>query len=125
MAKVSKAKTVYVCQECGHETSRWMGRCPSCDSWNTLEEQTVVPEANFASAAAAPALPSTPALTLNQIPDDKLDRVATGIAEFDRVLGDGVVPGSLILIGGDPGIGKSTLLLQVCDRLCKAGNRCL
>ncbi len=121
-----KAKTFYACTACGYETPRWVGRCPGCGAWNTLEE-------NIASAApekgpgkiAANQRPGTgaDAMRLKDIPEDNALRSSTGISELDRVLGGGIVEGGLILIGGDPGIGKSTLLLQVCDHLARSGKR--
>jgi len=103
----SRTKTIFVCQQCGKETLRWEGRCPNCHQWNTLIETTV--------KAAAPARATTqgnPPQELSQIALEKTDRIPLSLPEFDRVLGGGLVSGSLVLIGGDPGIGKSTLLLQ-------------
>ena len=124
---MAKEKTMYVCGSCGYETPRWMGKCPGCGSWNTLEEQ-----APAASAAAVPAKankqrPGTgaKALRLDEIPEETSARASTGIGELDRVLGGGVVEGSLMLVGGDPGIGKSTLLLQASENLAAAGARVL
>ena len=124
---MAKDKTMYVCGSCGYETPRWMGKCPGCGSWNTLEEQ-----APAASAAAVPAKankqrPGTgaKALRLDEIPEETSARASTGIGELDRVLGGGVVEGSLMLVGGDPGIGKSTLLLQASENLAAAGARVL
>ena len=109
----NKRKTVYCCAECGNETSNWAGRCPACGAWNTLQEVTIEPgsgkqSAVKARAAAGKAKPLSELDTLEEI------RFATGISEFDRVLGGGAVAGSLVLVGGAPGIGKSTLLLQMC-----------
>jgi DNA repair protein RadA/Sms len=101
-------RTVFLCQECGYETPKWLGRCPECSSWNTLVE-TAAAEAPRAAA------PSPPPLELSSLSQEDEPRLAFGLPEFDRVLGGGVVPGSLALIGGDPGIGKSTLLLQVAS----------
>ncbi len=101
-------RTVFVCQECGYETPKWLGRCPECSSWNTLVERV-------AAEAPRPAGPSPPPLELSSLSHEDEPRLAFGLPEFDRVLGGGVVPGSLALIGGDPGIGKSTLLLQVAS----------
>ncbi len=125
---MAKIKSVYACTACGYETPRWVGRCPACGAWNTLEESI--------SAAAAPAAPAKIAanqrpgtgaapLLLKDIPEDTALRTPTGISELDRVLGGGIVEGGLMLIGGDPGIGKSTLLLQVCANLALAGKRVL
>jgi DNA repair protein RadA/Sms len=106
---VAKAKTQYVCSECGGTSPKWQGQCPQCDAWNTLTEATVesAPAARFASIA-----PSAEVHTLGEIAAVELPRESSGLAEFDRVLGGGLVPGGVALIGGDPGIGKSTLLLQ-------------
>ncbi len=114
-----KAKTVFYCNECGYETPKWMGKCPGCGSWNTLVEQTVQPVKPASKAASAPRANNS------ATPIDKLDaaeeiRFSTGMSELDRVLGGGAVKGSLVLVGGAPGIGKSTLLLQICQELGKA-----
>ncbi len=125
---MAKQKTVYVCSECGYETARWLGKCPECGTWNTLIEQESVAPAAPAMAEKklkrAPGLGNDP-LRVDEIPDEAMMRRSTGIGELDRVLGGGVVEGSLILVGGDPGIGKSTLLTQVSAHLAKEGNRVL
>lgn len=112
----AKAKTVYVCAECGHESARWSGQCPSCGAWNCMNE-----ELRSKAAASAPTRTavSVAPKKLSDIDEKDDPRLQTGIAELDRVLGGGIVPGGLMLIGGDPGIGKSTLLLQVCANLGK------
>ena len=117
---MAKSKTVYVCSECGYETPRWLGKCPDCGNWNTLTEQA--PREEF--SAPEKKLKRAPgndaeALRIDQIPDDALARLPSGIGELDRVLGGGIVEGSLVLVGGDPGIGKSTLLTQVCANLSR------
>ena len=117
---MAKAKSVYVCGECGYETARWLGRCPDCGNWNTLTEQAVRSE----PAVAERKLKRAPgndaeALRIDEIPDDALVRCPSGIGELDRVLGGGIVEGSFVLVGGDPGIGKSTLLTQVCAHLSR------
>ncbi len=121
-----KARTIFTCGACGYETPRWVGRCPGCGAWNTLEESVVatVPE-KAGGKIAANQRPGTgaKAMPLKDIPEDTALRSSTGISELDRVLGGGIVEGGLILIGGDPGIGKSTLLLQACDHLARAGKR--
>ena len=110
-----KAKTVYICNQCGYETAKWVGKCPSCNAWNTMEEDIVVPQK---STAATPARVSkAAALPLSQISYTDEARIVTRICELDRVLGGGIVKGSVILLSGDPGIGKSTILLQVCNAL--------
>ena len=101
-----QARTVFACQECGFENAKWLGRCPDCSSWNTFVERATRHETRGTG-------PTAPPVELSRLPHDEEPRLAFGLPEFDRVLGGGVVPGSLALIGGDPGIGKSTLLLQV------------
>lgn len=123
---MAKGKTtVFFCSECGYESSKWMGQCPSCKAWNTFVEETVHVEGKGMGGASKTgkrqmehAIP-TPMSHVSMQEDEKL---MTGIEELDRVLGGGIVPGSLTLVGGDPGIGKSTLLLQVCQRLTDAGH---
>lgn len=109
---MSKVKTKFVCSECGYETSKWMGKCPACMQWNTMvEEREVKGKDNKAISPASKAIPIT------DVSKEHEDRVKTGLKELDRVLGGGIVDGSLVLVGGDPGIGKSTLLLQICGAL--------
>ena len=112
-----KLTTVHVCQQCGHQSHRWAGRCPGCGQWNTLVEEVI--EAVPAGASARTAEPAS-TLALSDVPLDDTVRVRTGIGEFDRVLGGGIVPGSVTLVGGEPGIGKSTLLLSVAGALAAA-----
>jgi DNA repair protein RadA/Sms len=112
-----KAKTLYTCQQCGFGSPKWLGRCPDCGQWNTLVE-----ELRPAGATGRTAPPNSQAVRLEEVAATAEARTCCGLAEFDRVLGGGVVPGSLILIGGDPGIGKSTLLLQAMDRLAASGS---
>ena len=120
--KVSKAKTVYVCGECGYETPKWMGKCPDCGNWNTFVEQETVPVAKIEEKKLKRAPGSdAQAVRVGDIPDADMARSTTGIAELDRVLGGGVVDGSLVLVGGDPGIGKSTLLTQLCANMAGDG----
>ena len=109
----NKRKTVYCCAECGNETSNWAGRCPACGAWNTLQEVTIEPGSGKKSAVNARAA-ADKAKPLSELDTSEEIRFATGISEFDRVLGGGAVAGSLVLVGGAPGIGKSTLLLQMC-----------
>lgn len=126
---MSKGKTasVFFCQNCGYESSKWMGQCPGCREWNTFVEEAAERKphagvAAFKSAGrGAAAVPSV----LTEISIREEDRLSTGMVELDRVLGGGIVQGSLILVGGDPGIGKSTLLLQVCRNLSGGGHKVL
>src|SRR5881409_728535 len=106
-----KAKTQYACQQCGHTSPKWIGRCPSCQAWNTFMEERIT-----ALAEGPPSWDSSP-VPFNEITGIESPRVSTGIGEFDRVLGGGVVAGALVLLGGDPGVGKSTLMLSVASRL--------
>ena len=111
-------KTAFVCQQCGASAPRWVGRCPGCDGWNTLvEERVVAPVKGRASAARAPRA----AIALDTVSTDAEERIPTGIGELDRVLGGGIVQGSLVLLGGDPGIGKSSLLMQASASLRERG----
>lgn len=116
---MAKEKTLFACTACGYETSRWVGRCPGCGAWNTMVESA--PIVTGAPAKAPKQRPGTgaSAMLLREIPEDVAVRSSTGISELDRVLGGGIVEGALMLIGGDPGIGKSTLLLQICSCLCQ------
>lgn len=124
---MAKEKTCYACTACGYEVSRWAGRCPGCGAWNTLEETIAATAVRGAAPKAAKQRPGTgaAAMLLRDVPEDATVRLSTGIGELDRVLGGGIVEGGLMLIGGDPGIGKSTLLLQVCAHLCRQGNKVL
>ncbi len=112
----TRSKTVFVCSECGYETPKWAGKCPGCGEWNTMVEDGRLPQKSAVSAAPRPAhtFSATP---LSQINAADEHRFVTGISELDRVLGGGIVKGSVILLSGDPGIGKSTILLQVCNAL--------
>lgn len=108
-------KSVFFCQNCGHEENKWLGQCPACKEWNTFVEEKI--SVTTAKTAGAVRLNENKLATLSQVSMEKELRMTTQIQELDRVLGGGIVPGSLILVGGDPGIGKSTLLLQVCRNL--------
>ena len=113
---MAKGKTtVFFCQSCGYESSKWMGQCPGCREWNTFVEETVDKKAGkiLSSDHGKTHKP----VSLNSVVMEQEERIQTGMQEFDRVLGGGIVPGSLVLVGGDPGIGKSTLLLQICQIL--------
>ncbi len=123
---MAKTKTVFFCTECGNETPRWQGQCPACSAWNTLAEEPTQPRnKKNAQSPRRPAAQAPAAAKLADLTTENNARWQTGIDEFDFVLGGGVVPGSLILIGGEPGIGKSTLLLQVAARLASSGKRAL
>ena len=121
--------TAFFCKECGYESAKWFGQCPACKQWNTFVEEPVrtksvkgvvdINNSSFKSSAAV--LP----VKLEDISAEDTDRTTTGIKELDRVLGGGIVEGSLVLVGGDPGIGKSTLLLQMCHNLKAAKMYCI
>ena len=121
---MAKAKTHFVCQACGYQAPKWLGRCPGCQEWNTFAEERLieekVPERDLLGFESE-AVP-TP---ITEIAGEERGRFQIGIGEFDRVLGGGIVFGSVILVGGDPGIGKSTLLLQVMNRLASKGKKVL
>ena len=111
-----KIKTVYVCQECGYETPKWMGQCPNCNEWNTLEEQVISDKKTTGFSAVSSSVKAiASAESLSQIDITDEQRYVTNISELDRVLGGGIVKGSVVLLSGDPGIGKSTILLQICQ----------
>jgi len=119
---MAKTKTRYVCQECGSAQPKWMGRCPDCGEWNTLVETVITPDKGRTGRAASADLLSRNVPTpLTEIAADSYRRTLLPMEEFNRVLGGGLVPGSLVLIGGDPGIGKSTLLLQMSAALAESG----
>src|SRR3990172_2917293 len=115
-----KSRAVYVCQECGYQAPKWLGRCPDCGQWNTLVEERQISPGRQDHKLRPPPASESPVL-LGDIDLARSPRLATGIAELDRVLGGGVVPGSVVLVGGDPGIGKSTLLLQAAGGLARQG----
>ncbi|MCC7384589.1 MAG: DNA repair protein RadA [Deltaproteobacteria bacterium] len=126
---MARAKTVFHCGQCGFESAKWLGRCPDCGAWNSLIEEAVRPEAAGSHKGRVFRLPEGEAreasheiskpILLSEVTTEATQRLLSGISELDRVLGGGLVPGSLILVGGDPGIGKSTLLLQALDRLAQ------
>ena len=136
---MARARTVFSCQECGHEVPKWLGRCPECGSWNSLVEAVKaeapaargVPASRRAAITRPGGSPALPAagdgdaepVHLADVATDDAPRIQSTIGEFDRVLGGGIVPGALVLIGGDPGIGKSTLLLQIAARVAASGDR--
>ncbi len=119
----AKLKTFFVCQSCGAQAPKWLGKCPDCGEWNTLIEEKILPDKSetdrhgyYPGSAKGP-------IPITNVDGDREKRFSSGIAEFDRVLGGGIVPGSVVLVGGDPGIGKSTLLLQAFGRLAKKNMR--
>ena len=125
---MAKEKTLFACTACGFETAKWAGKCLGCGAWNTMEEAS--PRVFAAPGGGAKPLKQRPgtgaaAMLLKDIPEDAAIRTSTGVSELDRVLGGGIVEGALMLIGGDPGVGKSTLLLQVCAHLALSGKRVL
>ncbi len=114
---MAKIKSLYVCSECGYESPKWFGRCPGCGEWNTMNEE--LPQTPALSSVKSSLDSVNQVMALNDITQDSEKRISTGVKEFDRVLGGGIVEGSLVLLSGDPGIGKSTMLLQVCANLGK------
>ncbi len=126
---MARTQSVYRCTECGHDHPKWVGRCEGCEAWNTVAEEPLVRAAATRGARRTAARPTNaaalPAVRLRDIAESRLVRWPTGLPELDFVLGGGIVPGSMTLIGGEPGIGKSTLLLQVAARLESGGRRVL
>lgn len=114
---MAKLKPIYICSECGYESPKWFGKCPGCNQWNTMNEE--LPNSTPLSSVSKGNSAVTQVMQLNEIKEDVEKRITTGNKEFDRVLGGGIVIGSLVLISGDPGIGKSTILLQICQHLGK------
>lgn len=112
---MAKLKSLFVCSQCGYESAKWYGKCPGCGEWNTMNEE--IPQTAVKASKRAVSL--QPVMKLQDITEDVEKRISTGIKELDRVLGGGIVEGSLVLIGGDPGIGKSTILLQACQFIGK------
>lgn len=122
---MAKSKgTVFFCQSCGYETPKWMGQCPGCNEWNTFVEETVVTKSSSGKVRAV-RTGNNKVSSLSSVETSEKSRISTNINELDRVLGGGIVGGSLVLVGGDPGIGKSTLLLQMCRNLCNSGLKIL
>lgn len=114
---MAKAKSVFVCSDCGYESPKWLGKCPSCNSWNTFYEEKI--QVTTTSGKALNVKESAKPMKLNSVEGKEAVRTSTGISELDRVLGGGIVKGSLVLIGGEPGIGKSTLILQLCYKIAE------
>ena len=121
MQKQKRDKFIFRCQSCGGQAPKWMGKCPDCGAWDTLVEERI--SSGVLKKKKSSFLPEP--VLLDSVEAEETDRIKTGVGEFDRVLGGGIVDGTLILIGGDPGIGKSTLMLQVLSSLSKAGKKCL
>ena len=117
---MAKPKTIYFCQNCGFESAKWMGQCPGCRQWNTFTEEKLPDAGAYGSKSSGRTRDLKP-VAITGVRTAQTDRIRTGIGELDRVLGGGLVRGSLVLVGGDPGIGKSTLLLQVCQKLSQSG----
>ena len=126
---MAKKSTIFFCQNCGYESAKWLGQCPACKEWNTLVEETVVTgkagKSNKKAESLAARIHEAQPVKLSGIKTESEIRTATGFEELDRVLGGGIVAGSLVLVGGDPGIGKSTILLQVCKNLTEKGKKVL
>lgn len=123
---MAKAKTTaFFCKECGYESVKWMGQCPGCREWNSFVEELTVKKPGKAAAGGRSPGPEMKPVLLSEVSVDEQDRMSTGFEELDQVLGGGIVKGSLVLVGGDPGIGKSTILLQVCRNLAAAGRHVL
>jgi DNA repair protein RadA/Sms len=121
---MAKTRTKFVCQQCGYDSPKWLGRCPDCEQWNTFSEEVVARSTQSAASRGTAALYNPPK-PISEVVVGAHPRRSTGIGEFDRVLGGGIVPGSVVLIGGDPGIGKSTLLTQVASLLSNDGKSTL
>lgn len=119
-----KKKTVYVCQECGYDTPKWMGRCPGCGAWNTLVEETIAPEPAKGGLRLGLSDAQKPQ-PIAEVKIEDMPRFLTGSGELDRVLGGGIIPGSMVLIVGDPGVGKSSLTLRVCADVARQGKKVL
>ena len=114
---MAKNKTVFVCNECGYESAKWLGKCPACGSWNTFFEQKIIENKNSSLKLNTNNGKANTPQKLNSYEAKETIRTSTGFEELDRVLGGGLVKGSLILLGEEPGIGKSTLILQLCDKV--------
>ena len=115
---MAKTKTSFFCQNCGYQSAKWVGKCPSCNEWNSFAEEVIVKEDSTKKIWQGDTKKSTPAL-LAEIDSTHVERFSSNNTELDRVLGGGLVPGSLVLIGGEPGIGKSTLMLQLSLKVKK------
>ncbi len=116
---MAKTKTIFVCSSCGYESPKWLGKCPACNEWNSFYEEKM--QVTTSSGTNVKLKESSKPLNLNQVEGKEAVRTKTGVSELDRVLGGGIVKGSLTLLGGEPGIGKSTLILQICDKIASDG----
>ncbi len=119
---MAKTKTVFYCTNCGHESPKWVGKCPGCGQWNTMEEQPVV---KLTGGRAQRAYPAAKPIPLSKVDVTPAGHMQTGIEELDRVLGGGLIEGAVVLVGGEPGVGKSTLLLQACEKIAKQNKKVL
>ncbi|MEL6824461.1 MAG: ATPase domain-containing protein [Calditrichota bacterium] len=118
---MAKSRRIFICKSCGYESSKWLGKCPNCSAWNSFVEEEVVPDKSGAKRK-----PRTAPIPLKEVPRaDESTRIRCGLEEFDRVLGGGIFPASVVLLAGEPGIGKSTLMLQVVMRLQQSKQKCL
>jgi len=117
---MAKAKTIFLCNNCGYESAKWLGKCPACNEWNSFVEEKIQKTSNVVIGGDDNKKINKP-MQLNSVEGKESFRTPTGFDELDRVLGGGIVKGSLILVGGEPGIGKSTLILQLCDKISGDG----
>ncbi|HAQ55644.1 MAG TPA: DNA repair protein RadA [Anaerovibrio sp.] len=122
---MAKSKTMFVCQECGYDTPKWLGKCPGCGQWNTLVEEVIKPDNTKQRGLNLGLSNQSKPCAISDVVLEKMPRITTGSAELDRVLGGGLIPGSMVLIVGDPGIGKSSLTLRVCANEARAGRKVL
>lgn len=120
-----KRRTVYVCQECGYETPKWLGKCPGCGAWNTMAEEFAPPEPGKGGGLSLGLSDTQKPLPISRVEVEDLPRFSAGSPELDRVLGGGIIPGSMVLIVGDPGVGKSSLTLQACANTARGGKKVL
>ena len=114
---MAKAKTIFVCSNCGYESAKWLGKCPACNEWNSFYEEKVANTSSTSGGKSSASKERSMPRKLKEVEGIEMARTSTGIGELDRVLGGGLVKGSLVLVGGEPGIGKSTLILQLCDKV--------